>query len=267
MINPNTQEILSLLLSVRYTYSNNATFDYSTEPRPCHNVAFMLEGEAVIETNGETLYVKPGDILFIPKNTTYTSHWMALPKVVFHSLHFSFHPRNDPLLNKQIPVQKLNCIHFDKLYSALKQIETYQFYKDERFFFALSSFYEICATLLGEMQAEPIKAVNKTISPALNYIEQNYTKPISVTKLASLCYLSPSRFHYLFKQQMGVSPIVYKNQLAIQHSARDLLYHADASIHEISEIHGFTSIIYFERLFKKIIGKSPSLYRKENKLL
>ena len=66
---------------------------------------------------------------------------------------------------------------------------------------------------------------------------------------------------------MGVSPIVYKNRLSIQSAAQELLYNKDESIANISKKYGFSSLVYFEQLFKKTTGKSPSQYRKENQLL
>jgi AraC-like DNA-binding protein len=220
-----------------------------------------------MEVNDTTIRLKAGDILFIPKNTTYILHWLACPKFVFHSLHFSFQPKNDPLYNKNIPIQLLPNEHFDTLYRFIKDIEQYQFSKDIHSFIALSSFYGVCGQLLQSVVSLPPRQINKTIIPAIQYIEHNYSEQISVEFLATLCFISTSRFYTLFKEQTGLPPIVYKNKVAIQHAAQELLYNKEESITSIAERHGFSSLIYFERLFKKLIGKSPSLYRKKNTLL
>jgi inhibitor of KinA sporulation pathway (predicted exonuclease) len=44
----------------------------------------------------------------------------------------------------------------------------------------------------------------------------------------------------------------------------DILCNKDESIANISKRYNFSNVIYFERLFKKIMGKSPSQYKKEN---
>ncbi len=267
MFNAHIQESLSLLLSVKYTHNKPETYDYSKNPRPCHNFVFMLEGEGIIKTQENTIKLKAGDILFIPKNTTYISHWLAYPKVVFHSLHFSFHPQNDALFYKNIPIQLLSNDNFKELYVLLKNIEVHQFSKDTNSFIALSSFYGLCAELLQSVNLLPTKQTNKTIIPAIKYLEKNHTMQVSIDYLASLCFISTSRFYFLFKQQMGVSPIVYKNRLSIQSAAQELLYNKGESIANISKKYGFSSLVYFEQLFKKTTGKSPSQYRKENRLL
>ena len=267
MLHAKIHKTLSLLLSVRYAHSNTVQYDYSKQPRPCHNFVFILEGQAVIESEGVQISLKAGDILFIPKNTTYKAQWTANPTVVFHSLHFSFLPKSDPLANMTFPVQILDSTQFNDFYALLKEIERNQFSKNVDSFLAFAAFYQICGILLRDLKFENNKPVHTTLSPAIAYIEQNYYKQFTVEYLANLCFLSPSRFYYLFKEQTGVSPIVYKNKIAIQNSAQDLLYKKELSITEIAKKHGFVSTIYFERLFKKTLGKSPTKYRKEETLL
>ena len=264
MIHARTKEYLSLLLSIQYTRYRDREYDYSTQPRPCHNLAFMLEGEALVESNEEIIRLKAGDILFIPQNTTYKVKWFANPKTVFHSLHFSFLDQNDVLANRNIPVQMLNNAHFKDLYALLKEIEKYQFSKTTDSFLALSAFYKICGLLFKEIEINETSASQKALQPAFAYIQQNYAKHITVQYLANLCFLSPSRFYYLFKEQTGISPIVYKNKITIQNAAKELLYNKNMSIKEIAQKHGFVSTIYFERLFKKAMGKTPSQYRNED---
>jgi len=264
MFYANINETFSLLLSIRYTYNKHQTYDYTKLPRPCHNFVFIIEGKGKLQTADNIISINPGDILFIPKNTTYLLQWQANPNVVFQSLHFSLNPQHDIFFNKNLPIQLLNNADFESNYLLVKNIEKYQFSKDINSFFILSNFYQLCGNILKSAYTFPNKQVTKSIIPAISYIENNYLKPISIEHLASLCFISPSRFHFLFKQQIGVSPIVYKNQILIQHAAQELLRNKDESIANISKHYNFSNVIYFERLFKKIMGKSPSQYKKEN---
>lgn len=267
MIHIQIQEFLSLLLSIKYTYTKDEKYNYSKQPRPCHNFVFMLEGEGFIETNDETILLKTGDILFIPKDTIYVAQWKANPKTVFHSLHFSFQPKNDPLFNKVIPIQLLNNDHFNQLYPLLKDVERYQFNKTTDSFLALSAFFTLCGSLLQHIRLSEIRPINPIILPAITYIKKNHKKKFSVEDLARLCNLSPSRFYCLFKQETGDSPIIYKNKIALQNCMQELLYNKNITIKELSLKYGFGSSIYFERLFKKLSGKTPSQYRKDGFLL
>lgn len=260
-------EILPLLAPVKYIHTKSQRCDYSSMPRPAHNIAFMLEGEGEIGTGNDVFRVKAGDILYVPKNSTYTSHWIAQPKTVFHTLHFLFHPKNDPLADKNIPVQILPCENFDESYDLLLQIEKHRTAVGAEAFIALSAFYSLCATLLKEVMLLPSERVDQTIAPAIRYLERNHSEKISVESLAALCFISPSRFYYLFKKQTGISPVAYKNRLSVQCAAKDLLFDKEEKIENIARRYGFSSLIYFERAFKKFTGKSPSRYRKEDTLL
>ncbi len=267
MINANVEKLFSLLLSVKYVHNTPDTYDYSCEPRPCHNFLFMLSGEGSIKTQGKTILLKKGDVLFIPKNTTYVSYWAENSITIFQSLHFCFNPVLDPLFNKNIPIQLIKTQRFNELFELVKNIEKNQYLKNVNSFITLSAFYAICAELFKDIEILPTNNFNKAILPALRYIELNYASTLTIEELSSLCYLSPSRFFYLFKQQTGLSPIAYKNRLAVLCVAQELLSNKDENIKNIAEKHGFLSLIYFERLFKKIMGKTPSQYKKENTLL
>ena len=253
--------------SVKYTSDKDYTCDYSTAPRPCYNFVFMLEGEGEIITENEIFQIKKGDILYIPQNITYISSWKATPNCIFHSVHFKFSLKNDPFRGKKVPVQLLPNQQFDRLYEAVKTIQTYQYSHTEEHFLGLSAFYYLCGTLLPKVKTKEGILPKSSITPAIIYLEDNYTESLKIDFLSSLCCLSSSRFFYLFKKNVGCSPITYKNKIAIQKAAQSLLLHKDTSIESIAYEHGFESPIYFRRLFKKLTGKTPSKYRKEERLI
>ena len=120
---------------------------------------------------------------------------------------------------------------------------------------------------LEDIKTEPDKENNYPISPALEYLKENRCALCTIEKLADMCFLSPSRFRFLFKKHTGLSPITYKNQLIVEKAAQALLLQRDKSIEQISEEYGFESVIYFRRLFKKTTGKTPAEYRKKEALI
>lgn len=267
MFNEKNIDELSFCTAVKYASAKSYDCDYSTSPRPCHNFAFMLEGEGVIETEDGTLSIKKGDILYIPQNSTYIANWKAKPNCVFHSVHFKFPLSKDPLSRKKIPIQTLPNTQFERLYTAMQTIQTYQYKKNTENFLSLAAFYYLCGTLLPSAKIKDETLAESDVTPAIVYLENNYTKACKVEELAALCCLSPSRFFYLFKKHVGCSPITYKNSIAIQKAAQSLLLYSDKSIETIAYENGFESPIYFRRVFKKRTGKTPSQYRKEQRLI
>lgn len=266
-MNEKILENFSFCLAVKYQKNKDYTCDFSKIPRPCHNLAFILEGEGRIISDDITLNVKKGDILFIPKNSTYISKWLAKPNSAFLSVHFNFMPTVNPFNDKNVPVQLLPNDNFDQLLSAVQTIQTYQRTNDLTSFLYLSAFYYLCGTLLPKVKTIQKAHYESNITPAISYLENNSTSPCSIEQLANLCYLSPSRFFYLFKKKMGCTPITYKNKITIQKISQALLFYKDKSIESIAHEHGFESSIYFTRLFKRLTGKTPSQFRKDKMLI
>lgn len=102
---------------------------------------------------------------------------------------------------------------------------------------------------------------HRTISPALQYIQENYKKDFSVSKLARICNVSETHLRRIFKDEFGMSPIKYRNKMILQ-EACSLLSKGDLTIGEIAEILEFNDIYGFSHFFKKEKGVSPTVYAK-----
>ena len=100
------------------------------------------------------------------------------------------------------------------------------------------------------------------ISDAIEYMRSNYEENHSVEFYAKMCHLSESRFSYLFKSAMGISPKQYLQKQKAETAFR-LLTSTELSISEISDAVGISDVNYFIRLFKKCMGFTPSVARKK----
>lgn len=103
---------------------------------------------------------------------------------------------------------------------------------------------------------------SNTILKALSIIDHNMRCDLSVEELAKSVNLSTSRFRHLFKLLVGESPIQYKNRVLMEY-ARELLISGDFNVSSVAFYLGYENIYYFSRLFKSIIGISPSKIMKE----
>ncbi|ULL13492.1 AraC family transcriptional regulator [Paenibacillus sp. H1-7] len=74
--------------------------------------------------------------------------------------------------------------------------------------------------------------------------------------------LGKSRFHDLFKTDTGYTPNDYLKRLTFHHIAEDLCF-SNASITEIAEKYGFSSIHYFSKAFRNMTGLSPTEYKEK----
>jgi AraC-like DNA-binding protein len=227
----------------------------------------MLKGKGELISKSEKLTVNAGEIFFIPKNSTYKSLWIPDNECTFHTIHCNFSVLDDPFYEKKVELQKLDNTEFPFFYSLVEKMTANQTENERVNFSYLSAFYTLLENLLPKIKVLDVAVKAKQISPALIYLENNYTEQVKVEDLASMCFLSPSRFFYLFKEQTGCSPISYKNKIAIQHATKTLLLEKEKSIENIALEYGFDTSIYFRRLFKQLTGKTPTEYRKEVTLI
>lgn len=99
---------------------------------------------------------------------------------------------------------------------------------------------------------------------AIHFMRENLQKPLKLNEIAHYTGLSTSHFSLLFKQKTGFSPLNYFNQLRIQSACHQLDF-STLSITQIAKMTGFDDPLYFSRLFSKIMGCSPTKYRKSKK--
>ena len=96
------------------------------------------------------------------------------------------------------------------------------------------------------------------IEVSLDYISQNFYKPLVVNELAQECGLSTRRYTDLFKQKTGKTCINYINVLRLEYAKKRL-----AACHDVSmAMHdsGFYDLSHFYKLFKKHTGLTPKQF-------
>jgi AraC-like DNA-binding protein len=98
------------------------------------------------------------------------------------------------------------------------------------------------------------------ISLATHYMAENIEKKLTLKDLSSRFGYSESYFNRMFCKEVHFSPINYFLHLKIERAGQ-LLLHTNMKINQISLKLGFDDPYYFSRLFKKIKGVSPKIYR------
>ena len=101
------------------------------------------------------------------------------------------------------------------------------------------------------------------IRPAINYIDANYNKPITLADVAKASHLSISRLAHIFKEQMGITIIDYLTSVRIER-AKQLLLATDQNCTEICFEVGYNNQSYFTRTFKGLVGMAPRQFKARN---
>ena len=92
------------------------------------------------------------------------------------------------------------------------------------------------------------------------YIHANYNETPDVNKVAASVHLSTPAFCRYFKKQTKMTFTEFVNQYKITQAKTLLLQ--DKNISEVCYEVGFESLSYFNKLFKKINGENPSVFKK-----
>lgn len=118
-------------------------------------------------------------------------------------------------------------------------------------------------TAKGE-NAEPEDSAGENgdslVQKALNYIDSNFHRQISLESVASCLFVNPCYLSDLFSKEMGKPFIQYVNELRIN-KAKAMLEKTEYKISDISLLVGFTDTNYFSKVFRKYVGTVPSVYK------
>jgi YesN/AraC family two-component response regulator len=115
------------------------------------------------------------------------------------------------------------------------------------------------------LETENIKMAKNTssiyIEKAVQYISYNYHKPITVMEISKYTGLDRTYFSKLFHKHVDSTPQEYIVRYRIR-KALELMQTTDLNIDEVCKCVGIPENYYFTRVFKRVMGCTPSQYRK-----
>jgi len=105
------------------------------------------------------------------------------------------------------------------------------------------------------------KHVTKSgLAAAIEYINNNLDRSISIKKLAEIACMSKASFYRYFNSEFGISPIDYINQERVK-KACNLLKNENLNVTDVSFQLGYSSLSHFIKLFKEQTGTTPKQYQ------
>jgi Response regulator containing CheY-like receiver domain and AraC-type DNA-binding domain len=142
----------------------------------------------------------------------------------------------------------------DMPYNKLQKYETIEDIKAW-----ILSVYEKLIMLLPSVGIGSGYSVN--IKKAVEYIQKNYMKSISLNDTADFIGVSSSYLSHSFKESCGIGFTEYLNNLRIE-KAKRLIKNGNIKLKDIVNEVGFYNYNYFFRVFKEITGMTPLMFEK-----
>ncbi|TXC92664.1 helix-turn-helix domain-containing protein [Metabacillus litoralis] len=253
-------------------YFPRAKYHYRERIHGCdsHIVIYCAEGEGWIEINGTKLTIKPTMLMIIPKETPHrygaseqtpwSIYWFHLGGTDVDQFIEGLGLKNNLSQLKFIKFVKFleifnNCFDFlsNRVYSHLHHIHVSQSIK-----YLLSNVSVTSALTNQDRNKEDY------LDKAIHFMNENMNKTIKLDDVAKYSGLSKQHLTHLFKSETSYPPIDYFIRMKMQRAAQTLDL-TENSIKQIAVSLGIDDPYYFSRIFKKIMGTSPSQYRKIKK--
>lgn len=254
-------------------YFPNALHHYRERPLGCdsHILIYCAGGSGTVKT-GEDKPVKlqPQSLFLIPAGTPH--RYSADEEDPWSIYWFHFKGTQAPELiqlfglgNARLELPLESCVTFSTLFDQCYHTLAAKPYSLQHHVH-LSQTLRYLLSTIGSSAVKSRQDIRREhyLERAIQYMNDHLNRTVTLADVAKCAGLSKPHLIHLFKQEVGYSPIDYFLRLKIRRAGQ-LLDLTDLSLKEISLSVGFEDPYYFSRMFKKIMGHSPTAYRRIQK--
>jgi len=115
---------------------------------------------------------------------------------------------------------------------------------------------------ISDAVERPVQARRgRSLRAALEYIDQHYADDLSLRQVARVAGFTPTHFSLLFKEHERTSFAQYLIGLRLER-AKQMLLNTDLDLVRVAELTGFRTSQYLCRVFQRVLGLSPGVFRK-----
>ena len=258
--------------SIRVWYSETP-WHFDTHFHSAVEIVVPIRGEVCYTAMDHTYRVQAGEVLILPPNCNHdltmregSSRQLLLfePDKIFEMRDMSL---IEPMLKSPLHLTGQNDTLQDVRSLLLYTVECYN--RREPLWNSMCYSYLLqMYVLLGQFymakglrqNTASRKIDSEIVGSALQYIDQNYMRSITLEDVAAFSGFSKYYFSRNFTQQMGISFSEYLCRKRVS-VAEELLIHSNQSVQDIAAAAGFGSIATFNRVFKQVKKCTPTRYR------
>ncbi len=257
-----------------FGYRKHRGHDAAIDPhyhRNCFEFHYLLQGNVSFVVDGKEYFLQEGDIFVTFPNEMHHSgdqvilrqlYWCQIEvadrilgldascsRILLNSL--------SRLQNRVIPVRSEMKVLFRDAFQNITSPS-----KEQQMFAGL----QLASALYRLVEYDRIlqkRTVSEEIRQALQFIEQNKNRNLSLEEVARHCHLSLSYFKSRFKRETGSTPSFYIQKTRIDRSK--VLLAKGKSVTETAHELGFSSSDYFSTVFRRVTLMTPSEYIQKHK--
>lgn len=116
--------------------------------------------------------------------------------------------------------------------------------------------------MAGGREEEKDGTIRGTVRQAAEYIRAHYCEPLTLRTLSERYHVESTYFSRMFRSEMGRTLLQYIAWVRVE-KAKEYIRGGAISLTETAFLVGYDDYTYFNRVFRKTEGKSPSDYRAE----
>lgn len=255
-----------LLSVIEYGWEvHKAGSSYGPAERDYYILHFITKGKGRFVIGDKEYILKKGDCFLLPpkittyyeadKKNPYTYYWIGFDGIEAKGLlektglvigdNYVIHPKN-----------------FNSVFEMFSNFDVSTTNNSAIPYQLVGKLYLLFSEIMSDQSSENEQKSNY-VDLAINYMNLNYAKNISIELLSRIVGVDRTYFYRLFKESTKISPKEYLSNLRIE-KAKMLLCNSNMNIKEIALSVGFSNYLSFERVFKEKNGINPTIYRKKN---
>ena len=244
---------------------------------------YCKEGRIEQEADGEFFYLMPGDCSVVIQDKKIKQY--SLPLKHYHGISIGIDISSAPeIFAAYLGNQAISPLHIAKRLCGerhsvilrsvdqLKHIFTESYAVDEslrmdylkvKLLELMVLLHQIACSGIDRLENSVPRTQAELVKQAAAYISQNINTKLSLKALSVQFAVSETYLQSSFRAVYGMPVISFIRAQKMQSAAQTLI-HTTRSVDEIAEEFGYINESKFSAAFKKIMGDSPSTYRREH---
>lgn len=240
---------------------------YKPHAHPYYQLNHILKGNFTYTVNGQTFFVHPGDTVLLPANSVHSLMSNSKDNAYYYEVKFTTYSKKDKELCDDIAVLAPQDSFTGELMAAI--IKENENLTEPSLEVMVNYLYSILYNLSADTRRQKnapskfieVSAYSEPTRQTIRFLEDNYTKKLSLQDIVSHAQIKKSHLCQRFKEETSLT--IFECLMIIRvRKAIELLTFTNMSLAQISKETAFANLAHFSRVFTKHVMIPPGQYRK-----